>query len=141
MKANRGFTFIELLITLTVLSICFLPLMNMFSVLLVQTNYSSDITTARYLAQEGMEKIKNLNLTVLQLKDLGNIWDPSFKKHPIVIDGQGWRILRELDPQSDPLQIHIKVFKEKDLLDKERKAAPMVELVTLFEDFEWTYLP
>jgi len=53
---NRAFTFIELLITMAIIAICFLPLMRMFSVSLEQAHELSDTATARYLAQAGMEK-------------------------------------------------------------------------------------
>lgn len=132
---HKGFTFIELLITLILIGICFLPLMNMFSVSLEQNNQTSDLTIARYLAQEGMEKMKNQHLTVSQLKQLGDLWDPPLKEAPLIVDGKRWRVLRKLIV-SEPLEIHIQVFREEDRLQKSF-SKPVVELVTLVEDLEW----
>ncbi len=131
---SKGFTFIELLITLILVGICFLPLMNMFSVSLQQNNQTSDLTIARYLAQEGMEKMKNRHLTVSQLKQLGDVWDPPLSESPSMVDGKNWRVLRKLIV-SEPLEIHIQVFREEDRLNNLSK--PVVELVTLVEDLEW----
>ena len=43
----------------------FLPLMQMYSTSLEQTHVNRDQTTARYLAQEGMEKLRNLSFTII----------------------------------------------------------------------------
>ena len=137
-SSNRGFTFIELLITLAVISICFLPLMNMFSVSLQQTSFVNDITTARYLAQEGMEKVKNLSFTVDQLRKAGDVWEPVWTDPPLNINGHRWRVLRKVVSSSDPLEIHIQVFQEEDLQKNKLRAKPVVDLVTLFEDFDWS---
>ena len=134
-RSNKGFTFIELLITLILIGICFLPLMNMFSVSLQQNNQTSDLTIARYLAQEGMEKMKNLHLTVDQLKQSGDVWDPPLKEDPLRIDGKKWRILRKII-LSQPLEARVEVFREEDRLQND-SLKPVVELVTLVEDLEW----
>jgi len=89
-KTLTGFTFIELLITLAIIAICFLPLMRMFSVSLEQACVSNDLTTARYLAQEGMEKVKNSNFTEAQLKDLGDVWEPVLNKPPFITQNYPW---------------------------------------------------
>ena len=129
MKNNRkGFTFIELLITLILIGICFLPLMNMFSVSLQQNNQTSDLTIARYLAQEGMEKMKNRHLTVSQLKQSGDVWEPSLTEAPLMVDGKSWRVLRKLFV-AEPLELRIQVFRVDDRLIK-ISAKPVVELVT-----------
>ncbi len=132
---SRGFTFIELLITLILIGICFLPLMNMFSVSLEQNNQTSDLTIARYLAQEGMEKMKNRHLTVSQLKQSGDLWDPPLNEAPSLVDGKNWRVLRKLIV-SEPLEVRIQVFREEDRLQNS-SFKPVVELVTLIEDLEW----
>jgi len=139
MKRSRGFTFIEILITLGIIAISFLPLMRMFSVALEQTDFTDDLTTARYLAQEGMEKIENLNLTKTQLKNLGDVWEPPLNKPPLDINGKKWRVCRKLVQGSDPLEIHIQVFKDKKGAGLRFKTKPFVELVTLQEDLEWDF--
>ncbi len=134
---KKGFTFIEVLITLSLIAICFLPLMRMFSVALEQTGVIDDLTTARYLAQEGMEKIKNLNFTKAQLKSLGDVWEPPLDEPPQDINDKKWRVLRKLVKGTDPLEIHIQVFKEDELVIMDSMPPPVVEFVTLLEDLEW----
>ena len=133
---KKAFTFIEVLITLSLIAICFLPLMRMFSVALEQTGVIDDLTTARYLAQEGMEKMNNLNFTKTQLKSLGDVWDPPLDEPPQDINEKKWRVLRKLIKGTDPLEIHIQVFKEDELVTVV-DPSPVVELVTLLEDLEW----
>jgi len=137
MKNNSGFTFIELLVTLTVFSICFLPLLNMYAVSIEQTNQARIISNARFLAQEGMEKMKNYNFTVDQLKQIGDVWEPPLNEKAINIDKMGWRILREVDSSTDPITVYIKVFDDGDVRIKGKSAKPIVKLVTMIEDFEW----
>ena len=137
---NRsGFTFIELLVTLVLLSISILPLLNMFSTALEESNGNIDLTNARYLAQEGMEKMRNLSMTVPQLKDIGDTWDPPLSDPPYKVDNSYWRIFRDVDENTRPLEVVIKVFKEEDIERDGEKARPLVELATLVEDFEWEY--
>ncbi len=138
LKNNKeAFSFIELLITLVVLSICLLPLLNMFSHFLQQTTYTSDLTTARYLAQEGMEKVKNNNFTVEQLKKIGDLWEPPINEKPFFINGSKWRVRRKLDLGTAPLTVYIQVFKDENMLKGQDQVKPFLEIVTLIEDFEW----
>lgn len=135
-KQTKGFTFIELLITLAVIAICFLPLMRMFSVSLEQVYVTEDLTTARYLAQEGMERVKNLGFTEAQLEDLGDVWAPALDKPALELNGKRWRILRKIIKGTDPLEIKIQVYQvsshKHQVSDK-----PIVEVVTLVEDLDW----
>lgn len=133
-KHNNAFTFIEILITLALIAICFLPLTRMFSTALEQTCVISNLTVARYLAQEGMEKIKNLNFTESQLKDLGDVWEPPLDKPPLLLNENKWRVLRKIIKESNPLEIHIQVYQEESVKTKE--GGPIVEVVTLVEDLE-----
>jgi len=143
MKRNnkKGFSFIEMLITLSVLSVSFLPLMNMFSTSLLQLNTTDELTTARYLAQEGMERVKNLSFTVEQLRQEGDVWAPPLKEPTVAINGRHFRVLRKIIPgsDSDPLEVRIRVFQEEDVKRGELHK-PVVEVVTLFEDFDWGYV-
>ena len=138
MKRNKGFTFIELLITLTVLAISFLPLMRMYSAALEQLTYVDDLTAAKFLAQEGMEKLKNINLTMAQIKSIGSVWEPPLGSAPVTLNGKRWRALRKVVQSSDPLEVHIQVFKDEDMSRKGSPARPVIELVTLIEDLEWS---
>jgi type II secretory pathway pseudopilin PulG len=137
-QRTNSFTFIELLITLAVIAICFLPLMRMFSVSLEQVYVTEDLTTARYLAQEGMEKVKNLGFTEAQLEDLGDVWEPALDKPPLEINGKYWRTLRKIVKGTDPLEIRILVYQIADKGTNRLTDKPLVEVVTLMEDLDWT---
>jgi len=134
---NKGYTFIEILMTIVIISICFLPLIQMFSTSLEQTGATSDLSVGRYLAQEGMERIKNQNLTVAQLKEMGDVWDPPKGVPPVMIDKKGWRILRKINSDMSPLEVKIQVYKEDDLERVGEEPMPFVEVVTLVEDLDW----
>lgn len=151
---RRGFTFIELLITLAVIAICFLPLMRMFSVSLEQVYVTNDLTTARYLAQEGMERVKNLGFTEAQLEDLGDVWEPALDKPALELNGKRWRMLRKIIKGTDPLEVRIQVYqitvnpltrlpvnplsRQTSKRTNEPTNKPIVEVVTLVEDLDWT---
>jgi len=137
----KGFTLIELLISLAVMAICFLPLMQMFSASLEQVYNSGELTTARYLAQEGMEKVKNLGFTERQLQDLGDVWEPALDEPPLELDGRYWRILRKIVRGSDPLEIRVQVYKVSKYQGSKAKALenPLTEVVTLIEDLDWGF--
>lgn len=134
---NKGFTFIELLITLTVIAISFLPLMRMFSVGLEQSYVSNDLTTGRYLAQEGMERVKNLALSKEQLETLGDTWDPPLEKEALLVNDKKWRTGRFVIRGTDPLEVRIKVYQVSGPEEEILKGKPIVELVTLVEDLDW----
>ncbi len=130
----RGFTFIELLISLSVIAIAFAPLMQMFSTGIEQVYVISELNTSRYLAQEGMEKLRNLNFTKAQIKDLGDIWDPPLDKPALEVNERKWRVLRRVNKNSNPLEVKVLIFQEPINPDSQ----PTLELVTLIEDLEWT---
>lgn len=141
---NHGFTFIELLITLAVIAICFLPLMRMFSVSLEQVDVTNDLTTARYLAQEGMEKVKNLGFTEAQLEAIGDVWVPALDRPALEINGRYWRTLRKIVRGADPLEVRILVYqvpgRQSSLVSRQSSEKPTVEAVTLVEDLDWGLL-
>lgn len=132
-----AFTFIELLITLAIIAICFVPLMRMFSVSLEQLYISRDLTTARYLIQEGMEKVKNSGSSEYQIKDLGDIWHPALDQPPLDLNGKKWRVLRKVYDQTDPLEVRIQVFEEHLRKGTGEYSKPVAEMVTLIEDLDW----
>lgn len=129
---KNAFTFIELLISLAVIAIAFLPLMQMFTTGLEQVYSNAELDTARYLAKEGMEKLKNYAFSEAQIKDLGDVWEPGLDQPPLEINERQWRVFRKIDKNSDPLKVEILVFQEPIHSDSK----PSVELVTLIEDFE-----
>ncbi|MFH1397976.1 MAG: prepilin-type N-terminal cleavage/methylation domain-containing protein [Candidatus Omnitrophota bacterium] len=131
---KKGFTFIELLISLSVIAIAFVPLMQMFTNAIEQTYNIAELNTARYLGKEGMEKLKNLNFTKAQIKDLGDVWEPPLDKPALEYNERKWRILRKVDKNSNPLEVRILVFQDPIIVESK----PILELVTLIEDLEWT---
>ena len=138
MFKKNALTFIEILISLTILAVAFLPLMNMFSIGLEEGTRVGDVDTARYLVQSGVERMKNLALTKSQLKNLGDVWYPKLNQPPLLINNQTWRVLRSIKKGTDPLEVHIKVYESPAAKDRTPTGEPLVDVVTLVEDLEWT---
>ncbi len=63
MKNNKGFTIIELVITIFILSVAVVGVYNAFSTMVVLTANASNRLIAAYLAQEGMELVRNIRDT------------------------------------------------------------------------------
>ncbi len=126
-----GFTFIEILITLTVVGVLFIPMMQLFSHSLYSVAISGDMITAVNLSRYEMERIKNLNLSKFQLKKQGDVWTPKLEEPPLKINNANWRTLRHLKAGSDPLEVTVEVY-TADNLHK-----PVASLVTLIEDAVW----
>jgi prepilin-type N-terminal cleavage/methylation domain-containing protein len=59
-KKSAGFTILELIIAIFILSFSILGVYNAFSVVIVLTHGASDRFTAAYLAQEGLEIVRNV---------------------------------------------------------------------------------
>lgn len=134
----KGFTFIEVLITLSVIAICFLPLMRMFSTSLEQVYLTEDLTCGRYLAQEEIERVKNSGFTEAQLSDLGDIWKPPLDEPPLDLNGRKWRVLRKIIKGTTPLEVQVQVYRVSVKPSKTELKQPVVELVTLIEDLDWS---
>ena len=126
-----GFTFIEILMTLTVIALLFVPVMQLFSNSLYSTRENLDRITAVNLAQSEMERTINLNMTKEQLKKAGTQVFPPLDQKPFEINGSLWRVEREIVEDSDPLEVHVKVFRDG------QPERTMVMLVTLIEDMMW----
>lgn len=120
---NRGFTYIEMLLTLAIIAICFVPLTRMFSRNMEETVYYGNMVTAMGLARQEMEKIRSLAFTEKQLEAMGDILYPG-----IIMNEASWYVERGIRPGTDPLEVRVKVYLENDF------SKPMVELVTLLED-------
>ena len=60
---ERGFTIIELIISISILSLAIVGIFSAFSMMTILTSDSADRLTATYLAQEGMEIVRNIRDT------------------------------------------------------------------------------
>ena len=116
---RSGFTFVEVLVVLLIIGVAFVPLMQMYAKAMEQVSYLSEMRIAIDLAREEMEKVKNLSLTMEQIKYIGNVMSP-----PLSIANARWRTARVIDPASDPLLIDIYVFREPDT------SRPLMRLTT-----------
>jgi prepilin-type N-terminal cleavage/methylation domain-containing protein len=108
-SSKKGLSFIEILITLLILSICIIPLMKMFTTAMNESNYIDDMLTSLDLAREEAEKVKNCALTKEQIQKLGNVLSP-----PIYLNRKVWRTARVVNPDKDPLEVYIYVFQGDD---------------------------
>lgn len=131
-KLKVGFTFIEMMLTIVIMAICFVPLMRMFSTSISEVIYAGDKLTALNLAREQMERVKNLNLTEAQLLKLGDKIIPSSDKPPLKKNNTSWRIRRIFKKDTDPLEVKVEVYRESKVSQK------ILELSTMIEDLEWT---
>lgn len=119
MIKRSGFTFVEILLTLLILSITVVPMMQLFSTAMEQLGTVDDIRTALDLGREEVEKVKNLALTEEQIKQMGMAVSP-----PIMLNKTIWFAARVVDPTATPLQLTVFVF--RDSLD----SRPILVLVT-----------
>ena len=117
---RAGFTFIEVLLTLVILSVAVTPLMQMFSTIVEEVGYTDDLRFALDLAREEVEKLKNLALTEQQIKDLGNVISP-----PIQLNRATWYTVRVVNPSASPLELQVFVYRDGFM------GPPMVSLVTI----------
>jgi prepilin-type N-terminal cleavage/methylation domain-containing protein len=62
-KNNHGFTLIELIISVFILSIAIVGIFGAFSIMIILTSDAADRLTATYLAQEGIEIVRNIRDT------------------------------------------------------------------------------
>ncbi len=131
---DKGFTYIELLITLAIIAVLFIPIMQLFSHVLYSTGSSQELITATNLAKWQMERTKNLNLTKEQLKNMGDSIYPGPGEEPLEMNHASWRIERQIVENADPLEVRVLVYRDGEP-DK-----PIVTLVTLIEDFTWEEL-
>ena len=145
---KRAFTYIELLITLTVMGVLFVPVMQLFSHALHASGTSQELMTATSLARWEMERVKNLNVTKKRLKEIGDSVYPSLDKEPLEMNEMKWRIKREIMQATDPLEVRVHVYpvrKKKKVGEEEEVSEelyyvedkPAVTLVTLIENMYW----
>ena len=131
---QEGFTFIEILMTLTIIAVLFVPVMQLFSHSMGAAGDSLDLIVATNLAKSEMERTINLNLTKAQLKALGEQINPPLTDPPMAIDKTLWRVRREVVEGSDPLEVRVHVYREAD------KEHDVVTLTTLIEDMMWEFV-
>jgi len=62
-KKQRGFTLVELMIVVLIISIGLVGAMDLFSRIFIQTRFISTKLAAAYLAQEGIEIVRNIRDT------------------------------------------------------------------------------
>lgn len=130
-NSTKSFTYIEVLITLAVVAVLFIPMMQLFSHGLYSATASGDAVTVLNLARWEMERFKNLNFTKAQLKKQGDSWTPVLEEPPLEINQGKWRILRRIKPDSEPLEVVVEVYASHNLLK------PLASLATLIEDNIW----
>ena len=128
MTPRRGFTYIEMLVVVSLLALCFVPLLQMFAQSMDEVSQYSDLGTALQLGREGMESVKNLRFTQVQIETQGTVWSPPEKDPPYDINGKQWRVKRTVVSNTDPLEVHIEVFRQQNL------SRSVIELTTLIED-------
>lgn len=68
---KNGFTIIELVISIFILSIAVVGIFSAFSIMVILTSDAADRLTATYLAQEGMEIVMNIRDTDWLYMDAG----------------------------------------------------------------------
>ncbi len=123
-----GFTYIEMLVVIALVALCFVPLLQMFARSMEEVAAYSHFGTAIELGREGMESMKNLRFTEAQLEKLGVEWIPPEDKPPLSLNGGLWRVRKTAVRGTDPLEIRVDVFQAEDLMK------PVVQLATLIED-------
>jgi len=131
MRTKRAFTYIELLVTLAIIAVLFVPIMQLFSHSLHSVSVSQDLITATNLAKWEMERTKNLNVTKAQLKKMGDGIYPAQEEEPLEMNNAKWRIARDIMENSNPLEVRVHVYHDGEP-DK-----PIITLVTLIEDMTW----
>jgi len=154
-KATKGFTYIEILITLGVMAVLFIPVMQLFSHSLSASTMTEELITATNLAQWQMERIKNLQVTKEKLREMGDSVFPSLNEEPFLMNGARWRIKKEVLQDTDPLEVRVHVYRvtrenlgdssllasrdRRDLsfAEFEQENEPLVSLVSLIEDTTW----
>ncbi|MDP2943342.1 MAG: type II secretion system protein [Candidatus Omnitrophota bacterium] len=129
---KKGFTYTEILITLAVMAALFVPMMQLFSYSLANSSVTGETMAALNLAKWQMERIKNLNYSTEQFKEIGSTYFPPLEEAPLELNGKKLRVFTDIDTGSDPLKVKVCVFYDGKLKDK-----PIVELITLLVDTTW----
>ncbi|OGW79418.1 MAG: hypothetical protein A3G33_03515 [Omnitrophica bacterium RIFCSPLOWO2_12_FULL_44_17] len=126
--AESGFTYIEMLVVISLMALCFVPLLQMFTQSVSEVSQYTEVGIATQLGRNAMEHIKNYRGSKSQLMRMGEAWEPPVDKPPIELNDMKWRILRRPVSGTDPLEMHIEVFRAENL------KKPLIDFVTLLED-------
>ena len=108
----RGFTYVEILVTLVIVAILFVPMMQLFSQAMEATTMSRDLITAVNLARWEMERVKNLSATLEQVRARGGAVWPPLDQPAFQLNGCGWRIERRLKAGAEPLEVTVEVRRD-----------------------------
>ena len=125
-----GFSYVEILVTLAIIGILFVPMMQLFSYAMEATTSSRDLLTATSLGRWEMERVKNAGSNLDDLRANGNQTYPPAEEPPLKLNGRTWRVDRILKPNLEPLEVTVEVRR-----DGETK--PLVQLVTLLTETSW----
>lgn len=138
---KKGFTYIELLITLAIIAVLFVPIMQLFSHSLYSSSVSQDLITATNLARWQMERIKNLGYTKEQLRRMGDIIYPPVGEGPMEMNNMQWRIKSNILKEGDPVEVRVSVYPVRTKVlegsEIEAEEEALITLVTLVEDMYW----
>src|SRR3989338_5701241 len=95
MKNKHGFTYLEMLAVVTIVALCFVPLLRMFAQSVDEVLQYSELGTAVQLGRDQMEHVRNLRMSEDQMMNRGEVWIPSEKEPPQIVNKIKWRIKRE----------------------------------------------
>ena len=89
-KLITGFTIIEIVIAISLLSFALVGIFSAYSVVVISTADTANQLTANYLGQEGMEIVRNIrdeNWMHMDYCSFTNLTDPSCTPAPMWLDG------------------------------------------------------
>lgn len=98
-----GFSFVEVLITIVLVGVAFMPMMQLFAVGMASMQEAKQYDTAVYYAEEEMERLALAGEDISVLRTAGPV-----ERNP----DAGWRVQRICKPETQPLEIRIKVFRQ-----------------------------
>ena len=91
-KNNKGFTLVETLVSISIFSISILGLLSVLASGISNTSYAKQKMVATYLAQEGIEYVRNV-------RDTSVLYDSSGAQH-------GWDTFKSTLPVSSSLSFY-----------------------------------
>ena len=119
---KKGFTLLEMLITIVLLTAGIVPILRMLSMGMFADVNAENATIARYLAQEEMEEIKD---------SASYSGIDSFASARATLTGDFSDFDREVTVSGDPKQVNVIVYWTVKGQDQS------IDLVTLFTDYDY----